>query len=99
MTRGTFGVVKVTLSNPKNTIPTVRHSGDNIVLWVWFGTSGSATSNKVDGIMKNGDYLPILLIYLKSKARCLKNGHSWVFQQDNDPTAHIKTCSGTNKAG
>lgn len=41
--------------------------------------------HKVDGIMKEENYLIILQLYLKSKARWLKHGHILVSQKDNDP--------------
>lgn len=36
------------------------------------------------------DYLQILQVHLKSTAKPLKLGYSWMFLQGNDPT-HIQT--------
>lgn len=52
----------------------------------------------LDEIVKNLDYLQILQFHFKLTARCLKLGHSWLFQRDNDHD-HIKTTFGKDKAG
>uniref|UniRef100_A0A8C6KMD7 Tc1-like transposase DDE domain-containing protein n=1 Tax=Nothobranchius furzeri TaxID=105023 RepID=A0A8C6KMD7_NOTFU len=71
--------------NPKNTMPTVKHGGGNIMLWGCFAANGTGALQRVNGIMKKEDYLHILQHNLKSSARRLGLGRSWVFQQDNDP--------------
>ena len=36
----------------KNTIPTVKHRGGSIMLWVSFAAGGSGALHKIDGIMR-----------------------------------------------
>lgn len=38
--------------SPKNTIPTVKHSGGHIMLWGCFSVSGTGNLVKIDAIMK-----------------------------------------------
>lgn len=48
--------------------------------------------HKVNGIMKQEEYLQVFHLYLHhtSTARRVKFGQNWVFQHDSDPK-HIKT--------
>ncbi|KAI4877509.1 hypothetical protein NFI96_002584 [Prochilodus magdalenae] len=78
----------------KNTIPTVKHGGGSIMLWVGGGQGGSAHGTGRLHCIKDrmtGDmYCKILGNNLPS-VRALKMGRGWVFQHDNDPkhTARI----------
>ncbi len=62
--------------DPKNTIPTIKHGGGNIMLWGVFLLRGqdNCTASK-------GQWTGPCTI----KARALKMGRGWVFQHDNDP--------------
>ena len=54
------------------------------MLLACFAASGTGALEKVSRIMKE-EYLQILQENLKSSARRLGLGCSWMFQQDNDP--------------
>lgn len=55
------------------------------MLWGCFAANGTGDLQRVNGTMKKEDYLHILQHNLKSSARRLGLGHSWVSQEDNDP--------------
>ena len=69
----------------KNTVPTVKHGGGNIMLWGCFSSSGTGNLVKVQGIMKKEDYISILEKNVKESAERLQLINNWKFQQDNDP--------------
>ena len=71
--------------HPKNTIPTVRHGGGNLMLWGCFSSNGVGKRVRVHGIMKKEDYKKILEENVHEPARKLSLGRNFVFQQDNDP--------------
>ncbi len=60
----------------KNTIPTVKHGGGNIMLWGVFLLRGQDNCTALKGRWTG----PCTV-----RARALKMGHGWVFQHDNDP--------------
>ena len=66
-------------------MPTVKHGGGSMMLWGCFVANGTGALQRVNGEMKKKDNLQILQDNLKSSARRLGLGCSWVFQQDNDP--------------
>ncbi len=61
--------------DPKNTIPTVKHEGGNIMLWECFSVKGieNCTASK-------GRWTGPCTV----RARALKMGRGWVFQHDKD---------------
>ena len=71
--------------NPKNTIPTVKHGGGNLMLWGWFSVKGTGRLHCIEGRMNGAMYWEILGDNLLPSVRALKMGHGWVFQHDNDP--------------
>ncbi|KAK6309261.1 hypothetical protein J4Q44_G00207240 [Coregonus suidteri] len=71
--------------DPKNTIPTVKHGGGNIMLWGCFSAKGTAQLHRIKGTMDGAMYHQILSENLLLSARAYKMGRGWVFQYDNDP--------------
>ena len=76
--------------NPKNTIPTVKHGGGNIMLWGCFSAKGTGRLYRIEGRMNGAMYQEILGENLLPSARLLKMGRGWVFQHDNDPKITAK---------
>ncbi|KAK3560862.1 hypothetical protein QTP86_022609, partial [Hemibagrus guttatus] len=71
--------------HPKNTIPTVKHGGGNIMLWGCFSAKGSGRLIRLKERMNGAMYREILSKNLFPSARALKMKRGWVFQHDNDP--------------
>ncbi|KAJ4934943.1 hypothetical protein JOQ06_007723 [Pogonophryne albipinna] len=71
--------------HPKNTIPTVKHGGGNIMLWACFSAKGPGRLIRVKERMNGAMYREILSDNLLPSARALKMKRGWVFQHDNDP--------------
>ncbi len=71
--------------NPKNTIPTVKHRGGNIMLWGCFSAKGTVRLHRIEGRMLGAMYRKILANNLLPSVRALKMGCGLVFQHDNDP--------------
>uniref|UniRef100_A0A8C7SLW5 Transposase Tc1-like domain-containing protein n=1 Tax=Oncorhynchus mykiss TaxID=8022 RepID=A0A8C7SLW5_ONCMY len=71
--------------NPKNTIPTVKHGGGNIILWGCFSAKGTGRLHRIEGRMDVAMYREILANNLLPSVRALKMGRGWVFQHDNNP--------------
>ncbi|KAJ4940165.1 hypothetical protein JOQ06_026474, partial [Pogonophryne albipinna] len=71
--------------HPKNTIPTVKHGGGNIMLWSCFSAKGPGRLIRVKERMNGAMYREILSDKLLPSARALKMKRGWVFQHDNDP--------------
>ena len=69
----------------KNTIPSVKHGGGSIKLWGCSAAGGTGALHKIDGFMRQDNYVDILKQHLKTSVRKLKLGLKWVFQMDNDP--------------
>ena len=71
--------------HPKNTIPTVKHGGGNLILWGCFSAKGTGRLIRVKGRMNGAMYREILSQNLLPSVRALKMERGWVFQHDNDP--------------
>ncbi|KAK3536481.1 hypothetical protein QTP86_013806 [Hemibagrus guttatus] len=71
--------------NPKNTIPTVKHGGGNLMFWGCFSAGGPGNLITVNGTMKKEQYITILNNNIRQSAEKLGLGHQWTFQHDNDP--------------
>jgi hypothetical protein len=70
--------------DPKNTIPTVKHGGGNM-LWGSFSAQWTGQLHRIKRTMDGAMYRQILGENLLSSAMALKMGHGLVFQHDNDP--------------
>ena len=55
------------------------------MLWGCFSAGGTGALHKIDGIMRQLNYVDILKQHLKTSVRKLKLGRKWVFQMGNDP--------------
>ncbi|KAK3529988.1 hypothetical protein QTP86_009364 [Hemibagrus guttatus] len=74
--------------HPKNTIPTVKHGGGNIMLWGCFSAKGPGRLIHVKDRMNGAMYREILIL---PSTRALKMKRGWVFQHDNDPKHTART--------
>ncbi len=62
--------------DPKNTIPTVKHGGGNIMLWGCFSAKGTGQLHRIKGTMDGAMY---------RQGQGIENGSWRIFQHDNDP--------------
>lgn len=69
--------------DPKYLIPTVKHGGENLMVWGCFRRSGTGPLVRIDGRMDAQNYVEILEKNLLPYEDDLPL--SWIFQQDNDP--------------
>uniref|UniRef100_A0A8C6LCC8 Transposase Tc1-like domain-containing protein n=1 Tax=Nothobranchius furzeri TaxID=105023 RepID=A0A8C6LCC8_NOTFU len=76
---------KNTELHPKNTIPTVKHGGGNIMLWGCFSAKGTGRLIRVKDRMNGAMYREILSQNLLPSVRALKMKRGWAFQHNNDP--------------
>lgn len=74
-----------TAHHPKNTIPTVKFGGGNIMVWGCFSANGTGKLHIIEGRMNGQIYRDILDQNLLPSTRMMKMKRGWTFQQDNDP--------------
>ncbi len=67
---------------PKNTIPTVKHGGGNIMLWSVFLLRGQDNCTASKGWLTGPCTIRARAL---KPTRALKMGRGWVFQHDSDP--------------
>ena len=84
--------------NLKNTIPTVKHGGGNLMLWGCFSAKGTGWLHRIKGRMNGAMYREILCDNLLPSVRALKMGRGWVFQHDNDPKQSRQQRSGSKRS-
>ena len=71
--------------HPKNTVPTVKNGGGNIMLWGCFSAKGPGRLIHVKERINKAMYCEILSENLLPSARALKMKHGLAFQHDHDP--------------
>ena len=76
--------------NPKNTIPTVKYGGGNVMLWGCFSANGPGNLITVNSTRKKR---AIHEDSQQHRVVCRETWHQWKFQHDNDPkhTAKVVT--------
>ena len=68
-----------------NTIPTVKHGGENIMIWGCFYFNGVGTLKITDGRIDGVKYRHILEDNLQKSVEKMGFINKWRFQQDNGP--------------
>ncbi|KAK1787004.1 hypothetical protein P4O66_017378 [Electrophorus voltai] len=79
-----------TAYDPKNTNPTVKHGGGNIMLWGCFSAKRPSHLVHIHRKMDSKAYLEILAKNLHSSIIDFKMGPHFIFQRDNDPKHTVK---------
>lgn len=69
--------------HPKNTIPTVKHRGGNMLWGCFSAKAGTLICNKER--MNEAMYCKIFGKILLPSVRALKVKSGWIFQYENDP--------------
>lgn len=72
----------------KNVVPSVKHSGGNVIVWECMAASGVGKFgylNFIESVMDRRVYLYILKTNLRESVTVLGIGNNFIFQQDNDP--------------
>ena len=54
---------------PNNTLPIVKHGDGNIMLWGCFAAGGTGALHKIDGDMREENYVDILKQHLKTSVK------------------------------
>ncbi len=80
-----MGRTKELSKENRDTIPTMKHGGGNIMLWGSFSAKGTGRLHHIEGRMNGAMYREILANNLLPSLRALKMGRGWVFQHDHDP--------------
>ena len=76
---------------PKNTVPTVKFGGGNIMILGCFSSKGVGRISVIDGKMNAENYQKILQDNLMTSVEKLRLPPEWIFQQDNDPKNIVRS--------
>ncbi|XP_061627770.1 uncharacterized protein mxd4 isoform X1 [Phyllopteryx taeniolatus] len=68
-----------------NTVPTVKHGGGSIMLWMCFSPAGTGRLVAIEKKMNAAKYRDILDESLLQSAQNLRLGRRFTFKKDNDP--------------
>ena len=74
----------------KNTIPTVKLLGENIMIWGCFSSRGTGMICVIKERMNGAIYWDILKENLFEFVKMFNLDADWVFQQDNEPKHSVK---------
>ncbi len=87
--KNVFGVKRVCWQpdeeyKDKCVLPTVKHSGGSVMVWVCMSAAGTGELHFIEGTMNANMYFDILIPSLR------RLGHRAVFKHDNDPKHTLK---------
>lgn len=78
--------------NPKNTVPTMKHGGGNIILWGCYSAKRTGEVHPIEGRMGGVRFYEIFANNLIPSAGAL--GVLWGFQHDNYPKHTARATKG-----
>ncbi|GFX80070.1 transposable element Tcb2 transposase [Trichonephila clavipes] len=74
-----------TALEPKNVLPTLKHGGENVMVWVCVAHNGAGNLAFIDNKMNALAYIDVLRHNLLDSAKKLSMENIFIVQQDNDP--------------
>ncbi|GFV41650.1 transposable element Tcb2 transposase [Trichonephila clavipes] len=74
-----------TALEPKNVLPTLKHSGGNVMVWGCVAHNGAGNLALIGNKMNALAYIDVLRHTLLDSAKKLSMENTFIFQQENDP--------------